>query len=172
MRSFIAISLSDDVKAAIAPLQRALPVGRLVSSDNMHLTLAFLDDQTEETLEELHEELLKLSAPPFGITFSGIESFGQVLAVVAEDCPALVALHQKIQTAMRRAEIVLPRRRFRPHVTIARFKPGQREAVQLVQHPCTMSALPKMQVTGFTLYQSTLRPEGARHEALAHYVLR
>ncbi|WP_170759264.1 RNA 2',3'-cyclic phosphodiesterase [Ruegeria lacuscaerulensis] len=172
MRSFIAISLSDDVKAAFAPLQRALPVGRLVSSDNMHLTLAFLDDQTEETLEELHEELSILSAPPFGVTFSGIESFGQVLAVVVEDCPALIALHQKIQTAMRRAGIVLPRRRFRPHVTIARFKPGQREAVQLVQRPRTMSALPKMPVTGFTLYQSTLRPEGARHEALAHYLLR
>ena len=57
MRSFIAISPSDDVKAAFAPLQRALPVGRPVPSDNMHLTLAFLDDQTEETLEELHEEL-------------------------------------------------------------------------------------------------------------------
>ncbi len=172
MRSFIAISLNDDVKAAFAPMQRALPVGRLVSSDNMHLSLAFLDDQTEEALEELHEELLILSAPPFGVTFSRIESFGQVLAVVVEDCPALIALHRKVQNAVRRAEIVLPRRRFRPHVTIARFKPGQHEAVQLVQRPCTMSALPKMPVTGFTLYQSTLRPEGARHEALAHYILR
>lgn len=172
MRSFIAISLSDDAKAAFAPLQRALPVGRLVSSENMHLTLAFLDDQTEETLEALHEELLTLTAPPFGVTFSGIESFGQVLAVVVEDCPALISLHRKIQTAMRRAGIVLPRRRFRPHVTIARFKPGQREAVQLVQRPRTTSALPKMPVTGFTLYQSALRPEGARHDALAHYILR
>lgn len=172
MRSFIAISLSDDVKEALAPLQRALPVGRLISSDNMHLTLAFLDDQTEETLEELHEELLILSAPPFGVTFLGIESFGQVMAVVVQDCPALITLHRKIQTAMRRAGIVLPRRRFRPHVTIARFKPGQREAVQLAKRPRTLSALPKVPVTSFTLYQSILRPEGAIHEALAHYFLK
>ena len=33
-------------------------------------------------------------------------------------------------------------------------------------------ALPDMPVTGFTLYQSTLCLEGARHDALAHYALR
>ena len=172
MRSFVAISLSDEVKAAFAPLQRALPASQLVSPENMHLTLVFLGDQTEKTLEALHEEFLTLSASPFGVTFSGIESFRRVLAVGVADCPALIVLHRKVQTAMRRAGIVLPRRRFRPHVTIARFKPGQREAVQLAQRPRTTSALPKMPVTGFTLYQSTLRPEGARHDALAHYILR
>ncbi len=171
MRSFVAISLSDEAKAAFAPLQRALPVGRLVSPDNMHLTLAFLDNQPEETLEELHEEFLTLSAPPFEFNFSGIESFGPVLAVGVADCPALIALHRKVQSAVRRAGIVLPRRRFHPHVTIARLKPEHREAVQDVQLPNTTSALPEMLVTGFTLYQSTLRPEGARHDALAHYDL-
>jgi len=172
MRAFLAISLSDETKAALASLQSALPFGRPVPPENLHLTLVFLDDQIEETLETLHEELLTLSAPSFSVTFSGVESFGQVLAVrVAESAP-LVALHREVQTATRRAGIVLPRRRFRPHVTIARLKPGRGGELRQVLSTHPQGALLDMPVTGFTLYQSTLRPEGARHDALAHYALR
>nr|WP_302477026.1 RNA 2',3'-cyclic phosphodiesterase [Ruegeria atlantica] len=172
MRSFVAISLDEETKVAFSQIQHALPVGRPVLPDNMHLTLVFLGNQAEEMLVELHEELLTLSIPPFDVAFSGVESFGHVLAVGVADCQALTELHQKVQTATRRAGIMLPRRRFRPHVTIARLKPKQHEAVQHVQHPRTNRELPEMLVTGFTLYQSTLRPEGARHDALAHYTLR
>ncbi|MFA3916723.1 RNA 2',3'-cyclic phosphodiesterase [Ruegeria hyattellae] len=171
MRSFVATSLSDETMAALAPLQRGLPVGQTVPPENMHLTLVFLDDQPKEALETLHEELLMLSTPPFSVTFSGIERIGRVLAVRVADCASLIALHRKIQTATRRAGIVLPHRRFRPHVTIARLKKDQRETVQHVQSACIADALPDMPVTGFTLFQSTLRPEGARHDALAHYTL-
>ncbi|MGR3343821.1 MAG: RNA 2',3'-cyclic phosphodiesterase [Paracoccaceae bacterium] len=172
MRVFLAISLSDETKAALAPLQRALPVGRPVPPENQHLTLVFLDDQIEETLEALHEELLILSVPSFSVTFSGVERFGQVLAVgVAESAP-LVVLHREVQTATRRAGIVLPRRRFRPHVTIARLNPGEGGGHRHVLSTHAEGDLPDMPVTGFTLYQSTLRPEGARHDALAHYALR
>lgn len=171
MRSFVAISLSDEAKAAFTPLQRALSVGRPVPPDNMHLTLVFLDDQPEPALEALHEELLTLSAPQFSITFSGIERFGRVLAVGVAGCASLNALHRNVQTATRRAGIVLPRRRFRPHVTIARMKPDQREVRPPLSGTGLAGELPDMLVTGFTLYQSTLRPEGARHDALAHYPL-
>ena len=81
MRSFIATPLSDETKAALLPLQRVLRVGRPVPPDNMHLTLVFLDDQPEEVLETLHEELLTLTAPPFCVTFSGIEHLGRAIAV-------------------------------------------------------------------------------------------
>ncbi len=172
MRAFLAISLSDETKAALAPLQCALPVGRPVPPENLHLTLVFLDDQIEETLEALHEELLALSVPSFSVTFSRVESFGQVLAVGVADSAPLVALHREVQTAIRRAGIVLSRRRFRPHVTFARLKPGQGRELRHVLSTHAEGALPDMPVTGFTLFQSTLRPEGARHDALAHYALR
>lgn len=172
MRSFVAISLIEETKAALATVQRALPVGRPVPPENMHLTLVFLDDQPEESLEVLHEELLNISAPPFSISFSGVESVGRVLAVGAPDCAPLVALHREVQIATRRAGIVLPRRRFRPHVTFARLKLEQSREIQHVLSACEEGALPDMLVTGFTLYQSSLRPKGARHDLLAHYTLR
>lgn len=172
MRSFVALELTEETKAAFAPLQRLYPFARPVLPENMHLTLAFLDDQSEETLETLHEELLTLSVRPFSITFAGIECFGRALAVRAAECSPLTVLHRKIQTAARRAGIVLPRRRFRPHVTIARFKPEPHEATRHAPHPCATSAVPEMLVTSFTLFQSTLRPESPLHDALAHYPLK
>lgn len=171
MGSFVAISLDDETKSAFAWLQRVLPVGRPVPQENMHLTIVFLDNQSKETLEALREGLLAISVPPFGVTFSGIDSFGQVIAVGLVDFPALVELHQKVQTATRQAGIILPRRRFRPHVTIARLKTEQRQALHNVRLPYTTSPLPEMFVAGFTLFQSTLRPDGARHDALAQYNL-
>lgn len=112
MRSFLAISLSDETKAALAPLQRASALGRPVPPENLHLTLVFLDTQSEETLGALHEKLLTLSTRPFSVTFLGVESSGPVLAVRVADSAPLVALRSKVQTASRRAGIVLSRRRF------------------------------------------------------------
>ncbi len=171
MRSFVAISLSVEAKEAFARAQRGLTVGRPVPEDNLHLTLVFLDDQPEEILEALHEELLTLSARCFSITFSGIEFFGRALAVGVADCQALTELHRKVHTATRRAGIVLPRLRFRPHVTIARFKHGQDEEAHYLQNLNAIITLPEMTVTSFGLYQSTLRPDGARYDALAHFTL-
>ncbi len=169
MRSFVAIDISDEATAALITLQRAQPFGRPVLPENMHLTLAFLDDQPEEALEAVHEELLALSGQPFSIMFSGIECFGQALAVRVVDCAALNALHRKVQSAARQAGIFLPRRRFRPHVTIARVKPWQCEVMQPALDPEATTAVPEMLVSGFSLFRSTLRPDGAQHDVLAQY---
>ena len=171
MRAFLAISLSDETKAALAQLQSALRLTRPLPPENLHLTLVFLDDQSEETLAVLHEELLTVSASPFSVTLSGVQSFGPVLAVEVVSKAPLVALHRDVQNATRRAAILLPRRRFRPHVTIARLKSVPEAGLQQTLSTDVVGAVLNMPVTGFTLYQSTLRPEGARHDALAHYAL-
>ena len=72
--------------------------------------------------------------------------------------------------------ITLPRVRFRPHVTLARFgqrlQPGQLQQIhQLLQHFGGFTS-PVFTVQQITLYRSTLLPEGARYEALAQYPLR
>jgi len=171
MRSFIAITLNEETKAALAPLQRTLSVGRLVPPENLHLTLLFLDEQTENMLEALHEELLEISEPSFELSFSQLVNFGQVLAVEVAASATLNTLHQRIKAAVRRAGIELPRRRFRPHVTIARLKKPQTFALHQDQSTLWPNVLQNMIVTEFRLYQSTLRPVGARHQVLAQYPL-
>ncbi|TMV06859.1 RNA 2',3'-cyclic phosphodiesterase [Ruegeria sediminis] len=169
MRSFIAIPVADDTAKALAALQRRLAVGRPLPRDNLHLTLAFLDDQSEETLEALHEELQQIRCAPFALSLAGLGQYGRAVHLVVSDTPALTALHGSIGRAVSRAGISLPRRRFRPHVTIIRLKPGTR--LRRLREDVAGFRYEDMPVDRFALYGSTLHPEGARHDCLADYPL-
>ena len=179
MRAFLALALPQAPARAIARLQAQLPAGRAVPREKLHLTLAFLDDQPEERLEALHGELLGLHAPGFDIRLSGLGLFGgrlpKVLHVAAAPEPELLALHERVVAAARRAGIRPDRARYRPHVTIARFGRGLKRADAarlgrfLEAHGSF--ALPPFPVRAFALFRSILHPEGALHEELAAYPL-
>lgn len=180
MRAFVAIDLPEAVTAALARVQSALPAGRPLAQENLHLTLAFLGDQPEAALEGLHYELDVIRAAPFALQLSGLGVFGgdrpRVLFADVAPEPALTDLHGRVKGALHRAGIVAPRERFHPHVTLARFGAGAAPGVAdrlhrfLADHGDT--ALPGFAVTGFGLFESVLHPSGAQHELLAHYALR
>ena len=45
MRAFLALDLPQETRDALIRVQADLPVGRPVPCENLHLTLAFLDEQ-------------------------------------------------------------------------------------------------------------------------------
>lgn len=178
MRSFIALPIAEPCLDVLVSLQSTIPVGRPVAEDNLHLTLAFLGEVDGPTLEDLHLDLAALRAAPVDIRFTGLDSFtemerGLVFAAVDKTEP-LEALHAAIARAARRLGIDLPRRRFRPHVTLTR---ANRRPNGLARDRLAATlASPRMDIPGFTadrfcLYHSDLRPGGARHEVLADYPL-
>ena len=70
--------------------------------------------------------------------------------------------------------MVLERRRFRPHVTLARFGRTARadpQALARFLEAHAGFALSAVPASSMGLYASTLRPEGAEYEALAVYPL-
>jgi 2'-5' RNA ligase len=73
------------------------------------------------------------------------------------------------------AGLVLPRERFRPHVTLARFQRGLRlqDIETLRRFLNTYSGFPAepFRVAEFSLFQSRLTPDGALHDRLADYPL-
>jgi len=179
VRAFLAIDLPEEVSAALTRLQAGLPVGRPVAEENLHLTLAFLGDQDEVALEGLHYELDALRAAPFALRFSGLGAFGgdrpRILFADVAPEPALTDLHRRVIGIARRAGIAVPRERFHPHVTLARFGNGAAPDVAarlrrfLTEHGD--APLPGFGATGFGLYESTLHPSGVRYELLARYAL-
>lgn len=176
MRAFVAIPVPDAVAVSLAVLQARLPCGRRVPRENLHLTLAFLDDQPEPALEELHGELEDLRAAGFDLTLAGLGVFGgdrpRALYADVVPNPALADLQRAITGAVRRAGMQSPRRRFHPHVTLARFRAGDAAGLAefIAEHGTT--SLPGFRATDFCLYRSTLRPDGAVHDMLARYDLR
>lgn len=179
IRAFVAIELSDEALDSLLAFQARLPMGRQVARDNIHLTLAFLGERREDEVEELHHALGRVHAAAFPLRLSGLDLFGRpaprVLAALVAPEPRLQDLHDKVRRAAREAEIDLPRERFRPHVTLLRFREGLRgaaldRAVETTAQEALFS-VPEFPVTEFHLYRSTLGRERPVHEILATYPL-
>lgn len=179
MRSFIAIDFPTETVERIARVQAGLSVGRKVPPENLHLTLAFLGDQDVDALEALDAELSHLRAAPFRLDLAGVDLLDSetpdLLYLGARPVPELTALQAGVVSAVRRSGMRLPRRRFRPHVTLARF--GHRFDPQLsaplAAYLAQMAglALPAVEITSFALFASELRADGARYAELARYPL-
>lgn len=178
IRAFLALPLPEATRGELAILQRRLGLSRPVAPENLHLTLVFLGSQPEPVLEEAHEALEALRGRAFVLGLRGVGLFGgavprAVYAGVAA-CPALEALQARVAQAVRRAGIMLPRRRFVPHVTLARFAagagPGPAGLEKALAGAALWQAVP-FKATQMVLYASHLRPSGAVYEPLASYPL-
>ena len=178
MRAFVAIDLPDAVITALEALQEAMPLGRATTPDQMHLTLAFLGEQPDELIEAAHQALEGIRFPAFEMQLAGLGTFGSrepsVLWAGVKDATQVKALHDRILPALHGAGLPLERRRFRPHVTIARFdRSGLPEHERLARFLSRWEGFPSppFTVTDFGLWRSTLRPKGAIHDELARYPL-
>ena len=177
MRTFLALDIPDDIAAALIRVQSGLPFGRPVPEENLHLTLAFFEDAPEAALADLDDLMAAFRAAPVALHFTGIDSFtegqqGLIFAAVERTEP-LQALHDRIASLCRQAGLDLPRRRFRPHVTLCRAsrRPDGAGRDRLAASLGTRPDLPGFTARAVTLYRSTLGPRGAIHDALAAYPL-
>jgi RNA 2',3'-cyclic 3'-phosphodiesterase len=179
MRCFVALPLPIPLERALDPLRKAVPVGRAVAQEHLHMTLAFLGEISDAEAETAHQTLELLAARRFSLRFAGLGTFGEpdphtLWAGVAE-APQLEALHAKVMRALRAAGLELPRRRFRPHVTLARLSrldPGQTARLAAFLAKWSAFACPEAELTEFALYRSTLGKGAPVYEALASYPLR
>lgn len=177
MRVFVAIPVPEEIGAALERLQDDLTVGRAADPETFHITLAFLGEEPAERVEAAHVALSGLAAAPFTLRLDGLGSFGgremQVLFAAVAPSGPLDALHRKVGSLLHGAGIMPDRRRFRPHVTLARFRSGEGGdpalARFLARHAGFGSA--PFAVREVVLYRSHLTKGRAVHEPLADYPL-
>src|SRR4030095_8813386 len=132
IRSFVSILLPDDLRESIAATVETLrPLGTAVAwvpLQNLHVTLQFLGNQTEERLAEAADALHEAGAgcAPLAVTFHGIGAFPglerpRILWVgMAQGVLEVRALQARVADAL--AERGFPReeRAWHPHLTIGR----------------------------------------------------
>lgn len=178
MRAFVALPLPEDLCDELEELASALPFGRDVLAENMHVTLAFLGEQTPDALESLHERLKGLTAVAPHLKVDRLDVFGggkpRVLFANIVPDDALTALSRKVRQAARSSGITLGHERFRPHITIRRFHRQTEPQMDALHRFLTGErafswpafTVPEMQLVG-----STLMPHGPEYEVLAAYPL-
>lgn len=177
MRVFVGLSVSEAAIRALTLVQVGLPAGRVVAPENLHLTLAFLGDRPNPVLEDLHSALEEIAAPGFAVELAGLGIFGgarpRSLHAAVRPNPALKHLRAKVQQAARDTGIDLPRERFVPHVTLARFPRDlpPEDVLAVEAHAARHMNLrcPAFEVSEFHLYRSHLTGEGAQYERLTSY---
>jgi RNA 2',3'-cyclic 3'-phosphodiesterase len=177
-RAFVALTLPEDLAEAAEDIAVDLPVPRTVPAENMHLTLVFLGDVGGPMLNDLNSALAEVRAPGFTLQLGGLDTFGgerpRSVHLRCAPEPALDHLQRKVVTAVRCAGLVPPRRRFTPHVTLARFTPSTVDRARLGAALLAGAGvrLGPFDVTAFRLMESRLGRSGATYDTLANYPLR
>jgi 2'-5' RNA ligase len=176
MRLFVAIDLPWDLRERLAGLATGIMGARWVPRENMHLTLRFIGEVPNWRAEEVDLALHGIRGRGFPLTLSGVglfEKAGRVTALWAgvERSSALEHLQTKIETALQRAGLEPERRRFVPHVTLARLdQPANEKITGFVQRNNLFRA-EVFQVDRFTLFSSQLGKESPVYTAENDYGL-
>ena len=177
IRAFVAVPLPEAIRARLAVAQFLLPVPRRVEPADFHITLAFLGNVADRSLEEVHLALSTLHLPGVALNLLGFGMFGgdrpRSLHAVVSPSEGLARLAARVTRACVLAGCHPEERRFVPHVTLGRFSPGMADAMRLeraVAEGAGFAAGPWV-ADRFTLYRSDRHRQGPRYEALADYPL-
>jgi 2'-5' RNA ligase len=177
MRLFVALDLPWGLREALTGLARGLAGVRWVAPENYHITLRFIGEVPGHTAEEIDLALAALRGRGFSLELSGVgvmEKGGRVVALWAgvQRNPALEHLRGKVETALQRAGLEPERRRFMPHVTLARLgeNPAEPKLAAWVQAHNLFRSAP-VQVGHFTLFSSQLGREQSVYTPEVEYQL-
>ncbi len=184
LRLFVAVDLPAPLKDEVAHLMNAeLHQVRWVRPPQLHITIRFLGDTSEDELPGLKARLAEVSATGFVLRLQGLGVFPsrpageprapKVLWLGVEPARALVALEHAVSSALSGGAAgvgMQPRpREYWPHLTLARFiGPPDHTLADFLTQNSGYGSLP-WQPTSFHLYRSVLDKAGAIHTCLASY---
>ena len=181
MRVFVAVSPPPEARRAALDAARGAAADllgiRWTREENVHITLKFLGEVAEETLEGVRGALREACSAhaPFDARLGGLGVFPSprrarvVWAGVDEGSGEISVLAESVEAALEPLGLQRERRPYVPHATLGRA----REAVigtGLSETPVTDA--PTFRVRNAGLVKSTLTPEGSIYENLEVFALK
>jgi len=132
-RLFTGLEIPPSLGESLSFLRGGLPGAKWIDVENYHVTLRFIGDIDQRTADEIVHELRRVRRRRFEVRIEGVMAFGgkqphSLVAKVAAS-PALSELQAEHERICQRLGLPAEPRKFVPHVTIARCKNVQHEAV-------------------------------------------
>ncbi len=139
----------------------------MVEPEILHLTLRFLGEVPQQTVERVKEILDVVRFPQFELAFSGVGTFPSLSRInvvwigITRGQEQLSEIFQQIEPKLRQIGLPADNKGFSPHLTIARVKSGiNREALANAAMKLHNLELGQMPVKYVRLKKSTLTPKG------------
>lgn len=193
MRLFVALDLDNTIRGRIAGFVEAMrgfaPEARWVKSESLHVTLKFIGEQPDTSIDQITRALASINAISPKINFHGFGFFptakaARVFWMGMEAGPELAALAGEVEEKFVPLGIPEEQRKFSPHLTLARSPGGSgsprwkgdrpRNTFHLLQERLAAQAEPEfgsMTAHEFFLYRSQLSPKGSKYTKLASFPL-
>jgi 2'-5' RNA ligase len=194
MRLFIALDIDESIRERIVLFMDGVrdfaPDARWVHPESLHVTLRFIGEQPDGSVDRIRLALQSVAAGTTEIQFRGYGFFpttksARVFWIGMDTGPQLAALATMIDDAT--AAIGIPKevRAFSPHLTLARSREGSgaprslatdkpNRAFERLQEKLASLPAPEfgtMTPREFFLYQSVLSPKGSKYTKLAAFAL-
>jgi len=188
IRAFLAVELTDDLRNHLAQVQQDLKQGlsrgipktlriSWVQPASLHLTIKFLGDMEESSIEPLRAAIAQVTEEGRSIQIPlerlGVFPRPQQPRVVwvgpserweqGDEAMKLASLHRSIEACCQSAGFGPEDRPLSPHLTLARIKEGERDVGRLLaqsgmlDHSLTIGSL---DLHAIVLMKSDLRPTG------------
>src|ERR1700674_615549 len=120
LRLFVGIEFPPELKLRLSLLCSGITGARWIDPGNLHLTLRFIGEISEDLAADVDAALVGVKARRFTLQLAGTGVFGgnrpHTLWLGVERDPDLILLHDKIELALIRIGLTPEPRRFAPHV--------------------------------------------------------
>jgi 2'-5' RNA ligase len=187
VRIFIAIDIDDKIRKAIADLQKQIASKvdvkkgdlKWVEPNNIHLTLKFLGEISDEQLAEVSEITKTVASAhnKFTLDIESVGSFGGRSAKVVwvgagKGTDALLALQKDLDDLLAQAGFPKEEREFSAHLTLCRVV-SQRAGFKLAETATQFEhfKLGTVHADALCFYQSQLTPQGPIYTLLQSFRL-
>lgn len=194
MRLFIALDIDEDIRGHISRFVDGVsgfaPEARWVRPESLHVTLKFIGEVPDATVDDIKGALKNIQSTPLDIQFRGYGFFPSAKAprvfwLGIEAGPQLSSLAAAAEAKMEALGIPRDEHNFSPHLTLARGKggsgsPGWRKGdrsnsrFQRLQEKLGAMVVPEfgsMTAREFFLYQSQLSPQGSKYTKIGRFAL-
>lgn len=176
IRLFVALALPAAIKTQLAMLSGGIPGARWLPPENYHLTLRFIGEVEHWRAEEIDQALANIRARPFELSLRGVGTFEKAgrfsaLWVGVEKTDQLTFLQAKVEAALQRIGLEPERKRFAPHVSLARIDKAPPDKVIGYVQAHNLFRAPPVMVEHFTLFSSLLGKEAAVYVPEVEYEL-
>ena len=172
IRSFIAVDLDDaTIRERIVIAQKGLEATRaqlkIVDPNILHLTLRFLGEIPQTTVEHVKEALGAVRFSTFEAEFTGLGAFPNLNRInvvwvgITKGSEQLNEVFHQLEPKLRQLGLPPDDKGFSPHLTIARVRSGLNRAA-LAEYVAGMQEqqFGKMTVKAVRLKRSVLTPKG------------